>query len=208
MEPDMKIIHIIFLLAVTLLSSSAATAGTNCDCSKLLEQCGFRQFIGQFSIEALADEAGAATGDVHYLAHQVGVYAQGEIFQVQVDVVHAGTEFGGKVITQVFGIQVVQIGARLNEAAAGLGHLLPVHREETVGMNGGVWEWVSDCWNNSHQGAPGNGRSREADDCRVRVIRGGSWRNDKSYVTSTSRFKYDANVRYLLNGFRVARTLP
>lgn len=40
MEPDMKIINIIFLLAVTLFSSLAATAGTNCDCSKLLEQCG------------------------------------------------------------------------------------------------------------------------------------------------------------------------
>ena len=73
------------------------------------------------------------------------------------------------------------------------------------GMNGGVWEWVNDCWNNSHQGAPSNGRSRDAEDCRVRVIRGGSWRNDTSYVTSTSRFKYDADVRYLLNGFRVAR---
>jgi formylglycine-generating enzyme required for sulfatase activity len=39
------------------------------------------------------------------------------------------------------------------------------------------------------------------------VIRGGSWRNDASYVHSASRFRYDKNVRYLLNGFRVAKSL-
>ncbi|MEA2078350.1 MAG: SUMF1/EgtB/PvdO family nonheme iron enzyme, partial [Pseudomonadota bacterium] len=75
------------------------------------------------------------------------------------------------------------------------------------GTNGGVWEWVNDCWHKSYDGAPKDGTSWDKPDCRENVIRGGSWRNDATYILSTSRFKYDSNVRYLLNGFRVAKTL-
>ena len=71
--------------------------------------------------------------------------------------------------------------------------------------SGSVWEWVSDCWYPSHSGAPADGRSREKISCRQHVIRGGSWRNDSSYVHSASRFKYDTYVRYIQNGLRVAR---
>ncbi|HET6521044.1 MAG TPA: SUMF1/EgtB/PvdO family nonheme iron enzyme, partial [Geminicoccaceae bacterium] len=76
-------------------------------------------------------------------------------------------------------------------------------------MNGGVAEWVADCWFASHEGAPGDGSAREgpAGSCTKRVLRGGSWRNDRSYLTSASRLSYDANVRYYTNGFRVARDL-
>ncbi len=72
-------------------------------------------------------------------------------------------------------------------------------------MNGSVWEWVSDCWHNSYKGAPTNGRSWDTPNCRDRVIRGGSWRDDASYMLSSTRFKYAASVRYSQNGFRVAR---
>ena len=75
------------------------------------------------------------------------------------------------------------------------------------GTSGGVWEWVADCWYKSHKGAPEDGRSRDRPDCRENVIRGGAWRNDATYVHSASRFRYDSGVRYLLNGFRVAKTL-
>jgi formylglycine-generating enzyme required for sulfatase activity/uncharacterized caspase-like protein len=76
------------------------------------------------------------------------------------------------------------------------------------GANGGVWEWVTDCWHKSYDGAPKDGSSWDKPDCRENVIRGGSWRNDASYIHSASRFKYDSTVRYLLHGFRVAKTLP
>ncbi|HEY8101025.1 MAG TPA: SUMF1/EgtB/PvdO family nonheme iron enzyme [Burkholderiaceae bacterium] len=72
-------------------------------------------------------------------------------------------------------------------------------------MNGSVWEWVSDCWHNNYKNAPTDGRAWNDGTCRVRVIRGGSWREDASYMTSTTRFKYDASVRHSQNGFRVAR---
>jgi formylglycine-generating enzyme required for sulfatase activity len=72
-------------------------------------------------------------------------------------------------------------------------------------MNGSVWEWVSDCWHNAYKGAPADGRSWDEPNCRVRVIRGGSWLEGASYMLSSTRFKYDANVRQSQNGFRVAR---
>jgi formylglycine-generating enzyme required for sulfatase activity len=74
-------------------------------------------------------------------------------------------------------------------------------------MNGSVWEWVSDCWHNSYQRAPSDGRSWEEPDCRVRVLRGGSWREGGAYMPSSTRFKYDANVRQSQNGFRVVRNV-
>jgi formylglycine-generating enzyme required for sulfatase activity len=74
-------------------------------------------------------------------------------------------------------------------------------------MNGSVWEWVGDCWHSSYKGAPADGSAWATPTCPTRVIRGGSWREDGSYMLSTTRFKYDASVRQSQNGFRVARDL-
>jgi formylglycine-generating enzyme required for sulfatase activity len=74
-------------------------------------------------------------------------------------------------------------------------------------MNGSVWEWVQDCWHSTYKGAPADGSAWGDGSCRARVIRGGSWREDGSYMLSTTRFKYDASVRQSQNGFRVARSL-
>ena len=74
-------------------------------------------------------------------------------------------------------------------------------------MAGNVWEWVADCWHKSYAGAPRDGSVWSQSDCRENVIRGGSWRNDKTYAHSASRFTYDTGVRYILNGFRVAKSL-
>jgi formylglycine-generating enzyme required for sulfatase activity len=76
------------------------------------------------------------------------------------------------------------------------------------GMNGGVWEWVEDCWHKDYDGAPTDGSAWAASDCRENVIRGGSWHLDSTYAHSASRFTYDTQVRYVDNGFRVAKTLP
>jgi formylglycine-generating enzyme required for sulfatase activity len=37
------------------------------------------------------------------------------------------------------------------------------------------------------------------------VLRGGSFNNDPRYLRSAARFKYDFDVRYYANGFRVVR---
>jgi formylglycine-generating enzyme required for sulfatase activity len=39
------------------------------------------------------------------------------------------------------------------------------------------------------------------------VLRGGSFASKASQVQSASRFRYDEDVRYYANGFRVARDL-
>jgi formylglycine-generating enzyme required for sulfatase activity len=74
-------------------------------------------------------------------------------------------------------------------------------------MNGSVWEWVQDCWHSTYKGAPLDGSAWGDANCQSRVIRGGSWREDGSYMLSTTRFKYDASVRQSQNGFRAARSL-
>jgi formylglycine-generating enzyme required for sulfatase activity len=85
---------------------------------------------------------------------------------------------------------------------------LPPNPFGLYGMNGGVWEWVEDCWHKDYDGAPTDGSAWTSSDCRENVIRGGSWRNDSTYAHSSSRFTYDSAVRYILNGFRVAKSLP
>ena len=73
--------------------------------------------------------------------------------------------------------------------------------------SGSVWEWVADCWHNNFKDAPGDGRVWDEPNCRVRVIRGGSWREGTAYMVTSTRFRYDASVRQGQNGFRVARNL-
>ena len=93
-----------------------------------------------------------------------------------------------------------------NEAPADV-DAFPANPFGLYGTSGGVWEWVADCWHKSYAGAPRDGSVWSQSDCRENVIRGGSWRNDKTYAHSASRFTYDTGVRYILNGFRVAKSL-
>ncbi|WP_448189747.1 SUMF1/EgtB/PvdO family nonheme iron enzyme [Azospirillum sp. sgz301742] len=72
-------------------------------------------------------------------------------------------------------------------------------------MSGGVAEWVADCWNPSYKGAPADGSAWTAGDCKKRVLRGGSWRDELDAITVTARLGYDFDVRYVADGFRVAR---
>ena len=73
---------------------------------------------------------------------------------------------------------------------------------------GNAAEWVEDCWNDSYRGAPKDGSAWTSGQCGQRVLRGGSFDSQARYVRSASRFRYDADVRYYANGFRVARELP
>src|SRR5690606_28709346 len=81
-------------------------------------------------------KARAAAGNVDQFADQVCVDPVGEVFQVQVQVIHIGGQFGCKVVAQIFRVQVFQIGAGLDEGAPGLGHFLAVDRYKTMGIDG------------------------------------------------------------------------
>ena len=74
-------------------------------------------------------------------------------------------------------------------------------------MLGGVAQWTEDCWFPNYRGAPSNGAAREAPICMKRVLRGGSFRAGHDNIAAASRNGYDASVRYVANGFRVARDM-
>ena len=72
---------------------------------------------------------------------------------------------------------------------------------------GNVWEWTQDCWNASYEGVPSDGRAWESGECRVRVLRGGSWYSKPVFLRSADRLRYAAGNRSGGHGFRLARTL-
>jgi len=74
-------------------------------------------------------------------------------------------------------------------------------------MAGNVWEWVEDCWNPSHAGAPADGTARGGD-CTRRVAKGGAWYYEDTYLRPAARANYPQKQRGLnIVGFRVAREL-
>jgi formylglycine-generating enzyme required for sulfatase activity len=73
---------------------------------------------------------------------------------------------------------------------------------------GNAAEWVEDCWNDNYRGAPKDAAAWSTGQCRQRVLRGGSFGSTPAAIRSAARFRYDKDVRYYANGFRVARDLP
>lgn len=73
---------------------------------------------------------------------------------------------------------------------------------------GNAYEWVEDCWNDTYAKAPKDGSAWLSGTCSQRVLRGGSFANKANAATSAARFRYDLDVRYYANGFRVVRDLP
>lgn len=75
-------------------------------------------------------------------------------------------------------------------------------------MSGNVWEWTQDCWSADYQNAPADGSAREANNCRKRAIRGGSWSSDLASLRAANRYPDSIGYRFEYVGFRIARTLP
>ncbi|MGI9406444.1 MAG: SUMF1/EgtB/PvdO family nonheme iron enzyme, partial [Hyphomicrobiaceae bacterium] len=73
-------------------------------------------------------------------------------------------------------------------------------------MHGNVLEWVEDCWNRNHTGAPGDGSARGGN-CERRVLRGGSWYHEPGFSRSAARISFPKQSRLNIAGLRVARTL-
>ena len=75
-------------------------------------------------------------------------------------------------------------------------------------VHGNLWEWTGDCWNNNYVDAPSDGSAWTRGDCVSRMLRGGAWKLDHRYMRVSRRSRYDRDVRYYLNGFRVLKILP
>jgi formylglycine-generating enzyme required for sulfatase activity len=73
-------------------------------------------------------------------------------------------------------------------------------------MQGNVWEWVQDCWNDEYgPGAPRDGKPALTGDCAGRVLRGGSWEDGAADVRAAARVASAATDRSWSDGIRVAR---
>ena len=86
--------------------------------------------------------------------------------------------------------------------------LLPPNKFGLHDMHGNVREWVEDCWNDSYIGAPDDGSAWiERGNCKQRVMRGGSWRDEPDDLRSADRKNNPVGNRRDFYGFRVAREL-
>lgn len=76
-------------------------------------------------------------------------------------------------------------------------------------MLGNVWEWIEDNWHENYDGSPADGTAWIAtvEVAARRVLRGGSWANESTYVRSASREGFAPSSRYVIIGFRCARSL-
>ena len=73
-------------------------------------------------------------------------------------------------------------------------------------MEGNVFEWVEDCWNPTHAGAPPDASSRGGD-CARRVVKGGAWYYEAEFARPAARMSFPKSSRLNVVGFRVARPL-
>jgi formylglycine-generating enzyme required for sulfatase activity len=70
-------------------------------------------------------------------------------------------------------------------------------------MYGNVGQWVKDCWHDDYLGAPNSGVAWISEDCKDRVVRGGSFKMKASDMVSTSRWKVAVEFLSPEIGFRV-----
>ncbi len=83
----------------------------------------------------------------------------------------------------------------------------PANRFGLHEMHGNVWEWLTDCGNETYAGAPSDGSAWRSGICSFRALRGGAWQFDPNELRSANRGRSNPTSRYISNGFRVARTL-
>ncbi len=74
-------------------------------------------------------------------------------------------------------------------------------------MHGNVYEWVSDCYNESYENAPDDGSSWNVGQCNYRVMRGGSWYDISRLIRSASRYRHPPDSSRNNWGFRLALDL-
>lgn len=105
------------------------------------------------------------------------------------------------------------IGWRTQACSDGYGTTAPVgsFKPNAFGfydLTGNVWEWVEDCWNRNHRGAPDDSKPRvKSRGCDERVQRGGSWFYGSDEARSSYRTSGKEDEKSVTAGFRVAYAL-
>ena len=74
-------------------------------------------------------------------------------------------------------------------------------------MLGNVREWIADSWHDDYSDAPGNSDARMTGGTDLRVVRGGSYRDNATALRSGARDKLALDKADKLTGFRVIQEL-
>ena len=107
----------------------------------------------------------------------------------------------------------VSLGRRFDLSKANNGNkTVPVgqyapNRFGLYDMHGNVLEWVQDCYKESYDGAPTDGRSVSDTPGCLRVLRSGAWTYGPRVLRAANRYGTAPVDRMRQVGFRVARTL-
>jgi formylglycine-generating enzyme len=75
-------------------------------------------------------------------------------------------------------------------------------------MQGNIWEWTADCWNDNYEGAPADGSTWMTGDCDARPSRGGSYGNAVHSAYAGVRAPRHSSYNGHTWGFRVVRNHP
>jgi formylglycine-generating enzyme required for sulfatase activity len=73
-------------------------------------------------------------------------------------------------------------------------------------MHGNAQHWLEDCWHDKYDGTPSDASAWTSGNCRLHVIRGGSWHGSPGLLRAAHRYWSNNSANYTI-GFRVARTL-
>ena len=71
-------------------------------------------------------------------------------------------------------------------------------------VHGNIYDWVEDCYHGNYKGAPTDGSAWTEEECKYRVLRGGSWVDYPPILRAARRAYSSPNLPYLTEGFRVA----
>ncbi len=97
----------------------------------------------------------------------------------------------------------VWYSANANGVAHEVGKKLP-NAFGLFDIEGNVWEWTQDCWNDNYTGAPADGSAWNKGNCAMRSVRGGSYGAGVASLRSALRTSSPPSLRLGTFGFRVA----
>ena len=72
----------------------------------------------ELAIKLFVDKPCAPGGDVDDFSDHIRIHSLHEVIQVDIKVIDTGAHFCGKVIAQVLGIEVIQVGSGIDKGAA------------------------------------------------------------------------------------------
>jgi len=74
-------------------------------------------------------------------------------------------------------------------------------------MHGNVREWTADLWHDNYDQTPLDGRPALDGHSSMRLVRGGSWKDNAVMLRSAARMRATQSIRADVIGFRVARSV-